>query len=37
MALAEALVSTAALMAPPSAAPRAARLAEARRARRVQG
>ncbi len=37
MALAEALVSTAALLAPPSAGPRAARLAEARRARRVQG
>lgn len=37
MALAEALVSTAALLAPPSAAPRTERLAEARRSRRIQG
>lgn len=37
LALAEALASTAALLAPPSAAPRAARLAEARRARHIQG
>lgn len=37
MALAEALASTAALLAPPSAAPRAERLAEARRGRRIQG